>query len=362
MKYLFILGRNPELSISELRAFFGELDYKKKENAILVEFPGKLDLEIIKKLGGTISIGEVLASGKIEEIEKQLEEKEIYFGKKNNFSFVLYDFSKDTEEIREYLKKRFRKEKLKASEKRAKFMILQDGERGYYSSGLIEEQYFMFDDYFGRIVEECNYDEIEKRDMGKPVRREQLAISPRLAKIMINLSQVKENEILLDPFCGIGVILQEALIQRKNVIGIDNNAQTIEDARKNLEWGKYSERRYKLIVDDSRTVELSDKIHVIVTEPELGKILKKTPNIYEIQKMQRGFEKLMIEVLKHLKKSVNGRVIFTAPFVKLNKGDRIGCSIKNILEDTGLKLVRGFPIADFREEQIVGRQIFVLER
>jgi hypothetical protein len=37
--------------------------------------------------------------------------------------------------------------------------------------------------------------------MQKPIRREELAISPRLAKILINLSGAKKNNLLLDPFC-----------------------------------------------------------------------------------------------------------------------------------------------------------------
>ena len=50
----------------------------------------------------------------------------------------------------------------------------------------------------------------------------------RLAKILINLSEVKDEEILLDPFCGIGVILEEALLQNINVIGIDKDKKAVD--------------------------------------------------------------------------------------------------------------------------------------
>ena len=43
------------------------------------------------------------------------------------------------------------------------------------------------------------------------------------------------------------------------------------------------------------------------------------------------------------------------------KVKRLGCNSEKILRVTGLKLVPGFPIEEFRENQIVGRQIFVLE-
>ena len=64
---------------------------------------------------------------------------------------------------------------------------------------------------------------VKNRDMNKPVRREALAISPRLSKILINLSEAKPHDKLLDPFCGIGGILAEALIKRINVHGIDKD-------------------------------------------------------------------------------------------------------------------------------------------
>ena len=95
-----------------------------------------------------------------------------------------------------YLKKRFKAEKLKATEKRltGKMQTQESGNLNIVSSKLINEQYFVFENYFGRIIQKCDYKAIEKRDMQKPVRRHELSISPRLAKIMINLSQIKENE------------------------------------------------------------------------------------------------------------------------------------------------------------------------
>ena len=82
--------------------------------------------------------------------------------------------------------------------------------------------------------------------MEKPFRREELAISPRLAKIIINLSEVKTKGKIIDPFCGIGVILFEGLLKNLNVTGIDIDKNAIEGAEQNLEWGKFSNKNYKL--------------------------------------------------------------------------------------------------------------------
>ena len=99
--------------------------------------------------------------------------------------------------MQEFLKNKFREEKLKATEKHLTGRIDSQGGKKIPipSSKLINEEFFIFGkesvEYFGTIKTKCDYFAIEKRDMEKPVRREELAISPRLAKIMINLSDRK---------------------------------------------------------------------------------------------------------------------------------------------------------------------------
>jgi tRNA G10 N-methylase Trm11 len=243
MRYLFILGRNVELSTEEVKAFLEKekINFKiisKASNGILIETE-RILRGIVDELGGTISIGEVLTSGGFEKISSDLENKPIYNARKNKLNYVIFNFNgKEFERIAFYLKKRFRNEGLKATEKKITGRIsLQEGEDvSKVSSNLIDEQYFVFEDNFGKIIEETDYEKIEKRDMGKPVRRNELSISPRLAKILINLSQVKEGETLLDPFCGVGTILQEALLQNIKVIGIDKDKNAVKNARLNLKW------------------------------------------------------------------------------------------------------------------------------
>lgn len=373
MIYFFVLGRNPELSLIEIFSYIKRegnsiLKCIQIKNSALIEFASPLQKEALSKLGGTISIGEIISKGKINEILQQLERKEIYSGVKNNFSYILLNFAEDSslEKISEYLKKRFKIEKLKASEKRSRREISsQDGEKNsIVSSGsLIGEQYFLFGSkeelFFGKITEKCNYKEIEERDMKKPVRRQELSISPRLAKIMINLSEIKDEQTLLDPFCGIGVVLQEALLQKIKTIGIDKNKEAIVGAKNNLEWFKFSKENYFLIISDSAKVNVRP-VNVIVTEPNFGETLRKIPSSEQAKKMQEKFERLMIDVLNNLKKSISGRVVFTAPLINIGK-KRLSCDIKNILNKTHFNLVEGFPVKEFRNSQIVGREIYVLK-
>src|SRR4030042_6709127 len=117
-------------------------------------------------LGGAISIGIVICT------LKELNRKDVYYGSSNKFNYVVWDFSDQTEKISNYLKTRFRSEKLKTTEKG--FTGFVRGQEEDFvrkpSSNLIDEEFFVFEDYFGKIVQKCNYKELEKRDMEKPVR------------------------------------------------------------------------------------------------------------------------------------------------------------------------------------------------
>lgn len=372
MEYLFILGRNIELSKKEVFSYLerkeiGIKKYSLKENGLLIETEKELKENAIDELGGVLFIGKVSIKGKL---EKELEKIEIYSGIKNNITYVLWNFSseKKHEKFLEVLKNRFKEEKLRASQKTLSGKIkLQEGEfASKIGSKLIDKKYFLFEDkneenYFGEIEQECDYEKIEKRDMNKPVRREELAISPRMAKIMINLSEVKKGPIV-DAFCGIGTILYESLLQEIPVIGVDKDAKAIVGAKKNLAWGRFDQKKYQLIENDSRKVRIS-RAEALVSEPDLGKTWKRVPTDEMIKKQMKEFEEIMIKVINNMKNFVYGKIVFSSPLILTKKkGKRKGCDIQKILEETGLNILEGFPIKEYREGQIVGREIFVLEK
>ncbi|MEK6917720.1 MAG: DNA methyltransferase [Nanoarchaeota archaeon] len=363
MQYIFILGRNPELSKEEVFCYLKKEEFKVLssgdfESAVLVDIDKELEAKAIDKLGGIIGIGKVLCKINV----KELEAKKIYYGTENKIIYVIWNFAKNNSynKVSDYLKKRFKEEKLKASEKPLTgYLELQDGNHVKISSGLIDEEYFVTDDYFGKIIERSDYKNLEERDMKKPERRESLAISPRLAKIMINLSMTKKGETLLDPFCGIGVILQEALLQGMNVVGVDKDERAISGARKNLEWKRFNKEDYKLINDDSSRLGQA-RAQAIATEPELGEKFKSLPSNEQINNIINNYEKLMFRVLSNLKNKVSGRIVFTAPLVKDHRKNRKGCDITTIAQRLNLRIVKNFP--EFRENQIIGREIFILAK
>jgi len=368
MEYLFILGRNIDLSIAEITSFFQRDRFNFKiskniSNSLIVEVENPLEKGIIERFGGVISIGEVLCSGEKQNLLKELDKQILYQGKSNKLNYVLFNFGGEHfEEITLYLKKRFKTEGLKATEKKltGNVKLQSGGSVPSLASNLVQEQYFLFEDKFGKIIEKCDYNKLEERDMKKPVRREELSISPRLAKILINLSQVKPGRTLLDPFCGIGTVLQEALLQDIRVIGVDINPLAVENAKLNLEWLKLKDPHYKLMNADSSKVDVYN-IDAIATEPDLGELQKKVPSTEKAKEILKKFEELMIKVLNNLKKETSGRIVFTSPLIQVGN-KKVGCNIQYIEDKTGLKVLEGFPVNEFRNDSIVGRAIIVMKK
>lgn len=242
---------------------------------------------------------------------------------------------------------------------------LQDG--GFVSIPTADFNIFAFEStevYLGLVEQDYSFAEIKERDMKKPVRRESLAISPRLAKILINLSQAKAGELLLDPFCGVGGILQEALIKGINCYGIDKDGDAIESARRNLKWLENNfdvKASYNLWVSDSRKAP-NIKFDAVATEPALGELVRQPPSVKKAQEMITGFETLITSVLVRLSelRKFNAKIVFTSPRIR-----DIGIDMSKILLRTKLKLheIEGvkYPLKETREGQYVSRDIWVLE-
>jgi tRNA G10 N-methylase Trm11 len=387
MEYFFILGRNPQLSIAEIMSYIEKesltpLKNSVVENSLLLEINEKLDLQrMIKELGGTIAIGQVSTKGKKKDIENFLEKNEIYFGEEIKFNYSVMNFADQEtfDEILQDIKDKFKKERLKAFY-RSTIGIIDIQEKGYTagtpkkikSKDVVyfltrAEQY-----YFGEIKAVYDSVETEKRDIEKPVRRQELAISPRLAKILINLSQTKKGETLLDPFCGVGTVIQEAILQDINAVGIDDDKFATIGCEKNLNWLKTKYKinaKYQIINHDSRKARVP-AVDGIATEPSLGEILKVVPTENRAQMMLGGFQNLMIAVINNIKPSLKQgqKIAFTSPLIKTHH-QRFGCDINKILSNTSLKLSElkfyksiKFPIAEMRKDSIVGREFFVVEK
>lgn len=387
MKYLFILGRNPLLSKAEIAAYLERegtrmIGWKMRVNALLIDVDRELNLkDMINELGGAVAAGKVILSGNADSVVGEIEKKPIYSGRENKVVYSVLDYANEEtfSSVLDAMKLNFREERLKARYKGVSGTIkLQSGKVVHGSPEKIllrDMNYFVFEDEpsgeiaFGCLEASCDSSETEKRDMEKPFRRESLAISPRIARILINLSGTKKGGMLADPFCGIGVILGEAMIKGINVFGVDIDNSAVNDARKNANWFKTNYKTdagFKIMNGDSREIKF-EGVDGIATEPSLGELMTKIPSKGRAEQVVSGFEELIIGVLKNARSGMKkgGRIAFTSPLIK-TQGGRVSADIGKICRETGLRALElqgldvKFPIQEYREDSIVGRDIFVL--
>jgi tRNA (guanine10-N2)-dimethyltransferase len=90
----------------------------------------------------------------------------------------------------------------------------------------------------------------------------------KLARCMVNLSQLKKGNTICDPFCGTGTILLEAESMGISSIGIDFDGKMCDIAKKNLVANGYDSKIINSTYHDVQKIK--DKIDCIVTDIPYG--------------------------------------------------------------------------------------------
>ncbi|MDR1970074.1 MAG: methyltransferase domain-containing protein, partial [Candidatus Nomurabacteria bacterium] len=130
------------------------------------------------------------------------------------------------------------------------------------------------------------------RDRGRPKRDARVGmLPPKLAQTMINLAAKDKNDgVLLDPFCGTGVILQEAALMGFRVHGTDIEPRMVEYSKTNLSWlKKQSVAKHLdwqtpvLDVGDATNYVWPKPIEIVATETYLGQPYATQPPIEKLQ-------------------------------------------------------------------------------
>jgi tRNA (guanine10-N2)-dimethyltransferase len=150
-----------------------------------------------------------------------------------------------------------------------------------------------------------------KRDYSK--RRPQFrpyfhptSMHPKLARVLVNLANVKKGSTILDPFCGTGGILIEAGLMGMHLKGSDIDSRMVCGCQKNLEsYGLYAE------LEKANALEipvLYEKIDAIVTDPPYARC----SFVSEGRSDLGGFYERFLESAKKVLKP-GGRLVMMIP-------------------------------------------------
>ena len=94
------------------------------------------------------------------------------------------------------------------------------------------------------------------------------SMNPKLARCMVNLSRIREGQLLLDPFCGTGGILIEAGLIGCKVVGSDIYWKMKNGTAINLDY--YGITDYRTFNLDVRELKMYEKVASVVTDPPYG--------------------------------------------------------------------------------------------
>jgi tRNA G10 N-methylase Trm11 len=427
---LFIPGKNWRLSLSELAALLENRGTKFAVHSFSKEFfvvSAKVDASIIDDLGGIIKIGvsaaefpteivkraflqkdkeaqtqisgEIEASGLVDGMVRAESEKTL-------FGVSVYCEEKQLRSMSKVIQRFVGsavKRELRGCGEKSKFMGFAKSRRlpqlshvEVLKKNMVENKSEILfcvgreQTFVAVTVAVHNPFEFQKRDVGKPVQRKIFAIPPRLARIMVNLAACAEGKVMLDPFCGVGTILQEALLAKAKVVGVDINRWCVEAAGRNLDWLKdeygLENAEYRVLQGDVHRLSQKigwEQVDCVATEPDLGPALRQMPTTsYAVriaEKLEPLYYGLLEEAYKVLRSS--GRLVVVSPWIKTRSGKPVTMRIEEKALELGYERVCPFKreffaddaavpesllaaasLVDAEERHKIGREIHVFQK
>lgn len=371
-QYFFILGKNPGLSTIEIISQINGEIINLSDSFLILQLPEKIDHNFWQeKLGGTIKIG-LIIGGK-DDFKPTLATKLLENFRRPHFGFSFYGSANYlSDQIKEWAMEI--KNQLKQKNVSSRWVVAKEKSLSsvvVMKNKLITEGIeFCFlttssKSYFGQTLSCQKFEDYGYRDFNRPARDIQEGmLPPKLAKIMINLSKVSNEQVVLDPFCGSGTILQEAILMGyQHLIGTDLNETAIVNSQKNIKWLienypttvnlRLNINDYQIFQADVRNISSkisSTSIDAIITEPYLGPIKNK---YLDIKKIITELSDLYLKAFNQFKKILKptGKIVIIFPVFNLSDGLKF-LPILEELKKMNWQIVRPIP-AELKESPII---------
>ena len=402
MEYLAILGRQPEISIAELEALFNNV---KKISSSLATFETQ-NPPNINFLGGSLKIAKHLDIRPLDFL-RNLPEGKITFG--------VSDYSKNASKktatiealkLKKILVRHDRSIRV-VENKNSTLSTATSLHNGISGKNPRKVELIKVDSNWYKVIGVQDIDAYAKRDQARPARDTFVGmLPPKLAQILINLcGPLSKNATVLDPFCGTGVVLQEALLMDYRAYGTDLNPRMIEYTKKNLTWlgsikianveehkGKVSDfaaegaKRCDKIqnlshheasetcdfyiseveIGDATNFKWQQPINAVACEGYLGKPFSKIPTSIQLKEQKQECRAIVLGFLKNLSKQIepNTPVTIAVPAWLREDNTYERLDIIDEIENMGynVKDKSREGLLYHRESQVVARDIIILRK
>ncbi len=378
MPYLAILGRQPAISLAELISLYPSKVQSLNSEAALIS----AEIVDFDRLGGSVKLAkviEILPGTKISVIITGLAKTvpNHIHGSKVTIGLSLYGFkitSKSAFAASLELKKLLKQAglsirvvpglQLDAAQIQHNHLISKGADIVIVASANAT--------YIGITKQVQDIERYAQRDHGRPCRDPKVGmLPPKLAQIMINLANPHPGAVVLDPFCGTGVILQEALLMGYPTYGSDIEPELVDMTKRNLAWltSKFGVLpKHILEMGNATSLHWDQPIGAVVTEGYLGPAMSSAPSSEQVKSLASDSRALTLAFLTNLATQTQPGtpVCITLPawrtgqkFHRLNIIDQIeplGYTLKQLLPASQSDLLYA------RSNQIVGRELITLMR
>lgn len=218
-----------------------------------------------------------------------------------------------------------------------------------------------------------NITALAARDQGRP-RRDAFVgmLPPKLAQLMINLAHPAAGSRVLDPFCGTGVVLQEAALMGYSVYGSDLSEKMVRYTRDNLNWLQESHHLsfdWYLHEGDATDTQWQQPIDAVVCESYLGQPFSAPPTPDKLDQVRKNCDHIISTFLKNISLQLAAGTPLTVavPAWRDASGRFTHLPLISKLDQLGFvrhefKNVKDSDLLYYREDQIVARELLVLSR
>ena len=416
MKYLAVLGRQPEISIAEIEAqclagpvatFSPTVLGSRLRAAGVPQVASPAHFEFISdiepkidRFGGVLKLAIELEKKPLEFLQ-ELPEGKITIG--------VSDYSKNASrrtaamealKLKKILVRHGRSVRV-VENKDATLSTATSLHNGLSGKNKRKVELIKANNDWYKVIGVQDIDAYTKRDQARPARDAKVGmLPPKLAQILINLcGPLPEGATVLDPFCGTGVVLQEALLMGYRACGTDISEKMVEYSEKNLKWllksrdilfsghfggccrelaleprkdgreGRGTENKNKIFeiaTGDATSYKWDRPIDAVACEGYLGKPFAKIPSEMELKEQKQECGVIVLGFLKNLIRQIKPGtpVTIAVPAWLRENSSYERLDIVDEIENMGYNVENKSRegLLYHRDNQVVARDIIILRK
>lgn len=392
-KSLFILGRTPGIGRAELESLYGAEHFVAADDFAMFSDLPVSDVDF-QRLGGTVKLAHVVGLSRNASNWRNLQSElakhsvalaqEVAEGSKIQLGVSVYGVNTNPRqlmaaglEMKKALRAHGYSVRLVPNQETAlsSAQVLHNHLTGERGIELIAVQHGS-EAVIARAVAVQDINAYAARDQNRPKRDAFVGmLPPKLAQTIVNLATgpetPAESTVILDPFCGTGVILQEAGLMGYGMYGSDLETRMVDYSAKNLEW--LAERATVsspvLEVGDATTHQWASPFSVVASETYLGRPLSSWPNPDKLQEIIGTCNVIIGHFLKNIRDQTKPglRLCLALPAWRAPEGRIRHLPLLDHLEEMGYNRVSfehasAEQLVYYRPDQLVARELLVITR